>query len=246
MVEQMQAYNRNKSILGEGLQAHFERGSSSNNAPPPPLRIITEPTNPNHNNPFPRVDFPRFEVHLNGKTDLWFQGFVEGADLPTWAQFITAVLEMSNEHNPDMIFGDFNKLQQAGNVASYLERVKGYINHKDIQVLIDGGKTHCFLDETTATQLGCTFEYTIPMMVSVPDGSKMVSRTISPDFTWTIQGPYAHTKHKDATQMVQERSKMNQLLKENLEQAQYRMKYYADRGTSEREFNEGDNVYLKL
>ncbi|KAG8386104.1 hypothetical protein BUALT_Bualt03G0114300 [Buddleja alternifolia] len=76
----------------------------------------------------------------------------------------------------------------SGNTNINTLRIRGTVNNKEIQILIDNGSTHCFLDEDTTLQLGCTMEATIPMMVSVADGSKMVSRTIMPDFTWTIQG----------------------------------------------------------
>lgn len=45
---------------------------------------------------------------------------------------------------------------------------------------------------------------------------------------------------------VQDREKLQQLLKENLQKAQERMKMYADRKRSEREFEVGDEVFLKL
>ncbi|KAG8369143.1 hypothetical protein BUALT_Bualt15G0120700 [Buddleja alternifolia] len=62
-------------------------------------------------------------------------------------------------------------------------RIRGTIDNKKVQILIDSGSTHCFLDEETTLQLACTMEATTPMMVSVADGS----RTIIPDFTSTIQ-----------------------------------------------------------
>ncbi|KAG8367223.1 hypothetical protein BUALT_Bualt16G0050300 [Buddleja alternifolia] len=66
-------------------------------------------------------------------------------------------------------------------------RIKGWVKHSSIQILIDSGSTDCFLDETVATNLGCHIEFTNPMLISVADGNKMVSRTICPDFTWEIQ-----------------------------------------------------------
>ncbi|KAG8380350.1 hypothetical protein BUALT_Bualt06G0006400 [Buddleja alternifolia] len=145
---------------------------------------------------------PLVAVHLDGKAYMWFQGFVEGADLPTWLnsslQFWREEEEMAYQHDSvchderseEVLIDDMTISLNAlsGNTYMNTLRAKGYFNHKDIQIIIDSGSTHCFLDETTAKQLGCTLEYTTPMMVSVADGSKMVSRTISPDFTWTIQG----------------------------------------------------------
>lgn len=47
-------------------------------------------------------------------------------------------------------------------------------------------------------------------------------------------------------QFVKDRLQMHQLLKENLLKAQERMKLFADRKRSDREFKVGDEVYLKL
>ncbi|KAL2506627.1 putative nucleotidyltransferase [Abeliophyllum distichum] len=46
--------------------------------------------------------------------------------------------------------------------------------------------------------------------------------------------------------VLRERYKMDQQLKESLTQARSRMKYYADKRRTEREFQEGEWVYLKL
>ena len=52
--------------------------------------------------------------------------------------------------------------------------------------------------------------------------------------------------HSDITQWLEEKNKMVQKLKENLVQAQYRMKIFADKHRTDREFAIGDKVYLKL
>ncbi|KAL2230955.1 UNVERIFIED_CONTAM: hypothetical protein Sindi_1689900 [Sesamum indicum] len=59
-------------------------------------------------------------------------------------------------------------------------------------------------------------------------------------------GPYLQSHHSDVKELMQERVKVLQLLKENLQQAQHRMKTYADKKRSEREFQVGDEVFLKL
>ncbi|KAL2226832.1 UNVERIFIED_CONTAM: Retrovirus-related Pol polyprotein from transposon [Sesamum indicum] len=59
-------------------------------------------------------------------------------------------------------------------------------------------------------------------------------------------GPYLQNHHFDVAGLMQERTEVLQLLKENLQQAQHRMKLYADRKRTEREFQVGDEVFLKL
>ncbi|KAL2243822.1 UNVERIFIED_CONTAM: hypothetical protein Sindi_0500200 [Sesamum indicum] len=59
-------------------------------------------------------------------------------------------------------------------------------------------------------------------------------------------GPYLQNHHTDVEELMHERIKVLQLLKDNLHQAQQRMKFYADRKRTEREFEVGDEVFLKL
>ncbi|XP_057790876.1 uncharacterized protein LOC131007985 [Salvia miltiorrhiza] len=51
---------------------------------------------------------------------------------------------------------------------------------------------------------------------------------------------------EEAKQFIHTRQQLLQTLKENLQQAQARMKMYANKGRVEREFTVGDWVYLKL
>ncbi|KAL0326250.1 UNVERIFIED_CONTAM: Transposon Ty3-G Gag-Pol polyprotein [Sesamum radiatum] len=59
-------------------------------------------------------------------------------------------------------------------------------------------------------------------------------------------GPYMQNHHSEVEELMQERAKVVQLLKENLQQAQQRMKLYADKKRTEREFLVRDEVFLKL
>lgn len=59
-------------------------------------------------------------------------------------------------------------------------------------------------------------------------------------------GPYQQCNVAAVEEMLHERHKMDQLLKENLPPTKARMKHYTDKHRSEREFQEGEWVYLKL
>ncbi|KAL2230686.1 UNVERIFIED_CONTAM: Transposon Ty3-G Gag-Pol polyprotein [Sesamum indicum] len=59
-------------------------------------------------------------------------------------------------------------------------------------------------------------------------------------------GPYQQSHHSEVKELIQERARVLQMLKENLQLAQHRMKIYADRKRTEREFQVGDEVFLKL
>lgn len=57
---------------------------------------------------------------------------------------------------------------------------------------------------------------------------------------------YLPNPHTDVVDIMGQRQQKLQELKENLTHAQHRMKLYADKRRSEREFQEGEFVYLKL
>lgn len=57
---------------------------------------------------------------------------------------------------------------------------------------------------------------------------------------------YLPSSDTEAKDFMQQRTQRLQELKENLQQAQHRMKFYADKKRVEREFEVGDMVYLKL
>ncbi|KAG8377804.1 hypothetical protein BUALT_Bualt08G0071700 [Buddleja alternifolia] len=80
-------------------------------------------------------------------------------------------------------------------------RIKGSVKGQDIPILIDSGSTHCFLDENTAHKLGCKLDYSTPMIVSVADGSKMVSSQIHPVFhAFLLKKKIGH-RHSASTQL---------------------------------------------
>lgn len=54
------------------------------------------------------------------------------------------------------------------------------------------------------------------------------------------------TKVLAVDQFLKERTEIQRLVKENLVTAQERMVWYANKKRSDREFSEGDEVYLKL
>ncbi|KAL0330121.1 UNVERIFIED_CONTAM: Retrovirus-related Pol polyprotein from transposon [Sesamum radiatum] len=59
-------------------------------------------------------------------------------------------------------------------------------------------------------------------------------------------GPYLQNHHIEVEELIHERFKFLRLLKDNLHQAQQRMKLCADKRITEREFEVGDKVFLKL
>ncbi|KAL0420984.1 UNVERIFIED_CONTAM: Retrovirus-related Pol polyprotein from transposon.6 [Sesamum latifolium] len=118
IAEQLQNYNRNKSILGEGPTASLERGSSS--------RVTAiQPVNEGNStqyNAIHRMEFPLFNgeeartwirrcnryfqvipipeeqkvplasVYMQGKAELWFQGHLEKSGMPSWSELTIIIL----------------------------------------------------------------------------------------------------------------------------------------------------------
>lgn len=67
-------------------------------------------------------------------------------------------------------------------------RVTGHHSKKKLQVLLDIGSTHDFIDKELAHKLGCTLTSKGAMRVRVADGGKVACDTIVEGFQWKIQG----------------------------------------------------------
>lgn len=75
-----------------------------------------------------------------------------------------------------------------GGHAGQIIKVEGRVGKRRIMVLIDSGNTHSFLNEATATELGCTLVDIAPLSVTVANGSKMYNNYKSVGFKWLMQG----------------------------------------------------------
>nr|DAD20694.1 TPA_asm: hypothetical protein HUJ06_022157 [Nelumbo nucifera] len=75
-----------------------------------------------------------------------------------------------------------------GNSHFQTMRVIGYHKKRPLQILINSGNTHNFVDEQVVKKLGCKVETTKLMAVSVADGNKVYIATVCKGFSWQIQG----------------------------------------------------------
>ncbi|PIN12292.1 hypothetical protein CDL12_15101 [Handroanthus impetiginosus] len=152
VAEQMQHYNKGKSILGEGLSASGEKGAQSHNSFRETKHGEDVMSTRTYSSAFPKVEFPYFDgvdargwvrtcnwyfqvlftfpddqkvplafVHFQGKAAVWFQNYLEGRSLPTWAELIVAVMERFDDVVPELLIGEFHKLHQEGTVQDYYE-----------------------------------------------------------------------------------------------------------------------------
>ncbi|XP_021859476.2 uncharacterized protein [Spinacia oleracea] len=66
-------------------------------------------------------------------------------------------------------------------------RVRGLVKGKSIQILIDSGSTHNFVDLNVAQKLGCVVEKIPPQAITVADGNHLACQHICKGFSWTMQ-----------------------------------------------------------
>ncbi|KAL0329706.1 UNVERIFIED_CONTAM: hypothetical protein Sradi_4957300 [Sesamum radiatum] len=154
IIEQIQAYNRNKSVLGEAPAILAEKGSTSS------ADSGYSGTQAKYHS-LSNIEFPRFNgteprgwirkchhyfhvvhtipedqrvslasIHLDGKAELWFQGIIEKKGLPEWNQFIQLIYERFEGVDPGTVLREFNTLKQGTNsVDLYLERFEELKSH---------------------------------------------------------------------------------------------------------------------
>ncbi|KAL2226830.1 UNVERIFIED_CONTAM: hypothetical protein Sindi_2041700 [Sesamum indicum] len=139
MVEQLQLYNKNKSVLGEGLTASVEKGSSSKVA-------MNTGHRPEGTTPFKQegaitfswvrkctryfqmIHIPEDQkvcmvsIYLQGKAELWYQGYTEKREIPYWDELVKSILERFEDLDYERVMTAFNRLQQETTVNTYLER----------------------------------------------------------------------------------------------------------------------------
>lgn len=76
----------------------------------------------------------------------------------------------------------------AGNHSLSTIRMQGNIKNKLVNILIDSGSTHSFIDQTLVKQLGLVAEIIPPLSVIVADCNTKVINTSCKDVKYSIQG----------------------------------------------------------
>lgn len=72
--------------------------------------------------------------------------------------------------------------------AFHTMRLTGHHGKKSLQLLLDTGSTHNFIDTTKAMKMDCKIEGINPMGVRVADGGKLLCDKIIRGFIWKMQG----------------------------------------------------------
>ncbi|XP_020082221.1 uncharacterized protein LOC109705849 [Ananas comosus] len=67
-------------------------------------------------------------------------------------------------------------------------KVPGESKGKTLTILIDTGSTHSFIDIQTAREIKARLVAAAPLVVTVANGQKVLSKLQCPEFTWTMQG----------------------------------------------------------
>ncbi|XP_074265848.1 uncharacterized protein LOC141588299 [Silene latifolia] len=77
-----------------------------------------------------------------------------------------------------------------GSATFQTMRVTGFCNKRPLQILIDSGSTHNFVDGGTAKLLGCQMEGIHPKTVKVADGNQILVTKICKGFSWKLQNTH--------------------------------------------------------
>ncbi|GJR65654.1 retrotransposable element Tf2 [Tanacetum coccineum] len=80
-----------------------------------------------------------------------------------------------------------NKVGKSGVNTFQTMRVKGQINNQPVNILIDCGSTHNFLDIATTKQIGCPVKESYPLQVIVTGGIFFTSNHVCKGLTWKLQ-----------------------------------------------------------
>lgn len=67
-------------------------------------------------------------------------------------------------------------------------KFKGKIGNRDVYALLDSGSTHSFIHPEVLTGVNCTLSQTIPMVVMMANGDKLVTYTKCEGLTYSLQG----------------------------------------------------------
>lgn len=69
-------------------------------------------------------------------------------------------------------------------------KVIGTIGTRQLQILIDSGSTHNFLNSSLAEKLKCPTKQLPAMSITVANGNKLPCTTLCQDFQWLMQGAW--------------------------------------------------------
>ena len=90
------------------------------------------------------------------------------------------VTEMHDEEEEDN--GEISLHALRGLANNKIIKVEGRVGECKLMILIDSGSTHSFLDEGTAKKLKCPLISTQPLIVTIANESKVVSRSTCAGF----------------------------------------------------------------
>ncbi|CAH1437342.1 unnamed protein product [Lactuca virosa] len=160
------------------------------NNPPPPLNSKTHTTRRTLS-PAEFVDkrskalcffcdekFERGHVCKGKKSQLYHLEFEEEDE--------EEMVEEETEINTELAHISLNAI--SGISSFQTMRLTGMSRKKQLQLLLDGGSTHNFIDKEVAILLNCSIHTGQDMKVKIPGGGQLACNEIVKDFCWTIQG----------------------------------------------------------
>ncbi|XP_056692219.1 uncharacterized protein [Spinacia oleracea] len=101
--------------------------------------------------------------------------------------------ELSDSEDQELIEKEMSEPQisvsaLAGSQGFSTMRVRGLVKGKSLQILVDSGSTHNFVDLEFAKKLGCKLDKIPAQVITVADGNHLACQHSCHGFTWTMQG----------------------------------------------------------
>ncbi len=95
----------------------------------------------------------------------------------------------SGEEGSEEVGLSFNALN--GENQQQTIKIQGAVGKKVLKILVDTGSTHSFLDFRVAKEVKARIEAAAPLLVTVANGHKILSKLKCPGFTWNMNDqPY--------------------------------------------------------
>lgn len=98
------------------------------------------------------------------------------------------VKEEGGEEEDEEDNGEISIHALKGMANNKIIKVGGQVKDCNLNILIDSGSTHSFLNEGTAEKLKCSLTRTTPLSVTVANGQRVLSNFACKGFCWEMQG----------------------------------------------------------
>lgn len=111
----------------------------------------------------------------------------EAEEFPSEEGLVEVIQEMEFVLEQTNIPGEISLNAMAGNKSLGTVRLEGFIKKQKINILVDSGSTHSFIDAALVKRLGLVAEIIPSFLVTVADGSQTIVDTACKQLQYVIQ-----------------------------------------------------------